>query len=112
VLGHGREALIDLRNATQLAQQSYEESLPGWDHSRLAFNLALYYLVREDSDTAENLYSRTLSDAPLPYPVRFAINDLDILLAVYPDHAQARAMRDLLQKSLANSWDQTEALPS
>jgi tetratricopeptide (TPR) repeat protein len=103
ILDQRNEASTDLKNAIQLAQQSYEKNLdvPN-EKCRIAFNQALYHLAAEEIETAESLYQSTLSHGPSPNCIREAIDDLKDFLAVFPNYTQASAIRELLQKYLTN----------
>jgi hypothetical protein len=62
------------------------------------FNLAVYHLAAGQTAVAEKLYYEGAS-APAS-SIQEAIDDLDDLLTVLPEHEQATAMRDYLQQIL------------
>ena len=78
----------------------YEKEPQNW---RNIFNLALYSLAAGTDEGAERLYREALSGGAASGRIREALHDLDDFLALFPDHAQARAMRDLLQEHLEES---------
>jgi Flp pilus assembly protein TadD len=98
VLGQRDDAATDLRTAIQLAQQRYA-SAEGRQDWRNTFNLAIYHLAAEETETAESLYQDALSSGASAYRIHEAIGDLDDFLTVFPNHTQARAMRDSLQEN-------------
>jgi hypothetical protein len=63
-------------------------------------NLALYHLAAGAAEEARRLYQEALAGGAPLYVLREAIHDLDDFLALFPDHPQAQAMRDLLQAHL------------
>ncbi|MBD2354126.1 tetratricopeptide repeat protein [Tolypothrix sp. FACHB-123] len=87
----------DLALAIKLAKQSYEKDPKNW---RNTFNLAIYYLAVEYPKPAEDLYNSALSQGASLDSKRDAIQDLNDFLSIFPNHAQAQSMRQLLQSSL------------
>jgi tetratricopeptide (TPR) repeat protein len=98
VLGQRDDAATDLKTAIQLAQQRYDpaEDRQDW---RNTFNLAIYHLAAEETEKAKSLYQDALSSGASTHHIHEALGDLDDFLTVFPNHTQARAMRDLLQNS-------------
>ena len=96
---HGREneARADLTAAIQLVQRRDERGPQKWSN---IFRLALYHLALGEATKAEYLYRKALSGVASPHLIPDAIRDLDDFLSLFPDHPQARAMRDLLQEYL------------
>ncbi|MBL1202849.1 MAG: tetratricopeptide repeat protein [Nostoc sp. GBBB01] len=86
----------DLALAMKLAKEHYEKDPKNWRNS---FNLALYYLVAQYHQPAEQLYRYTLSQSA-SLDIRVAIQDLNDFLTVFPNNVQATSMRELLQSSL------------
>jgi tetratricopeptide (TPR) repeat protein len=103
IAGHTDEVSNDLKNAIQLAKQSYEGTLSDWTNWRIAFNIALYHLVAEEFEAAETLYHRTLSEKPSRQSIHSAIRDLDKLLTMFPHYTHAMAMQQLLEKNFTNT---------
>jgi len=90
------KARTDLALAMKLAKEHYEKDPKNWRNS---FNLALYYLVAQYHQPAEQLYRYTLSQSA-SLDIRVAIQDLNDFLTVFPNNVQATSMRELLQSSL------------
>ncbi len=97
VLGRADEAQDNLAAAIQMAQQKREEDPNDW---RNFLGLALYHLADGKAEEAKRLYWEALLGSASPYHILEAIRDLDDFLRFFPDHPQARAMRDLLQAHL------------
>ncbi|MBE9006604.1 tetratricopeptide repeat protein [Fortiea sp. LEGE XX443] len=87
----------DLALAINIAQQRYEKDAYNWQN---VFNLAIYYLADEYTKPAEELYHHALFHCPLVELKFEAIQDLNELLTIFPNHVQAQGMRQLLQSSL------------
>ncbi|XGV96181.1 MAG: tetratricopeptide repeat protein [Leptolyngbya sp. BL-A-14] len=85
----------DLATAIQLAQTKYEQSPTDWQNT---FNLALYHLAADHTETADALYHQSLT-APAEW-LRMGIDDLQDFLTLFPNHAQAQQMVTLLQSTL------------
>ncbi|MDZ8261840.1 tetratricopeptide repeat protein [Nostoc sp. ChiQUE01b] len=96
-LNQADKARSDLALAIKLAKEHYEKDAKDWCN---AFNLALYYLVAQYTQPAEQLYRYTLSKDTSSESIPEAIQDLNDFLTVFPDHVQATSMRQLLQSSL------------
>jgi len=96
-LSHSNEVQIGLTEAISRAHRIYEEKPQEWPNT---LNLALYNLAAGKAEETEHLYKETLAGGASLYHIREAIRDLEDLLHVFPDHAQALAMRDLLQEYL------------
>ena len=91
------QAQTDFSLAIQQANTVYEKDPENW---RNTFNLAIYHLASGRVEEAESLYRKTLN---LPIPadsLRESFNDLNNFLHFFPDHPQAKAMRDLIQNRL------------
>jgi tetratricopeptide (TPR) repeat protein len=95
--GQKDQAQHDLAIAIQRAREVYQKKPQDW---RNTLNLALYRLAAGEASEAERLYGEALASGASAYRVREALHDLDDLLALFPDHPQAQAMRDLLQAHL------------
>ncbi|MCI0527390.1 MAG: tetratricopeptide repeat protein, partial [Nitrospira sp.] len=93
-LGRISEAQTDFTAAIQIARQNYEKSLQDW---RNTFNLALYHLAAGETEEAKHFYQEALSRGALPVYIQEAIQDLDDFLVLFPDHAPAKTMREMLQ---------------
>ncbi|WP_238845516.1 tetratricopeptide repeat protein [Nostoc edaphicum] len=96
-LNQADKARADLLLAIKLAKEDYEKDAKDWNN---AFNLALYYLVAQYNQPAEQLYRYVLSQGASLELIHAAIQDLNDFLTVFPDHVQAKSMRQLLQSSL------------
>lgn len=94
----------DLNKAIQSAQQRYEKDTQNWlnlgSQWRNGFNVAIYYLAAGKTEQAERQYQKLLSKKPSTYILREAIRDLDDFLFLFPEHPQAKSMRELLQATL------------
>ena len=96
-IGRTDRAQADLSAAIRRAREKCEGEPQDWGNT---LNLALYHLAAEEGEAAGRLYREALeAGAPLRF-IREALHDLDDLLALSPDHSQAKAMRDLLQEYL------------
>ena len=91
------KAQTDLANAVKLAKPKYEKNPLNWGNT---LNLAFYYLAFDDIPTAKQLYELALSQNILQGYIDAAIRDLDDFLTVFPNHAEARAMRALLDSKI------------
>jgi tetratricopeptide (TPR) repeat protein len=96
-LGQADESRADLTAAIQYARQGYEKDPQDWANT---FDLALYHLVAGEAEGAGRLYREALVSGASSYRIREALYYLGHFLVLFPDHPQARAMRDLLQKHL------------
>jgi tetratricopeptide (TPR) repeat protein len=96
-LGQTEQAQADLTAAIQRALEMYEKEPQDWQNR---FNLALYNLAIGEAEEAERLYREALSGGASPHRISETFSDLNDFLALFPDHAQALAMRDLLQEHL------------
>jgi tetratricopeptide (TPR) repeat protein len=96
-IGRVEEAQADLAAAIRRARQRYANAPQTW---RNTLDLALYYLAAGKFAEADRLYRGALSGGAPLHLIREAICALDDLFRVFPDHAQARAMRGLLQEHL------------
>lgn len=94
VMGQRHEAHGDMHTAIQRARQKYENDPRDWTNT---FNLALYHLAAEESHVGMALYKRGLSDGAPLSSIREAVLDLDEFLALFPEHQQVKAMREMLQ---------------
>jgi tetratricopeptide (TPR) repeat protein len=95
-LNQATEARTDLALAIKLAKQRYQNNPQNW---RNTFNLALYYLAVQYYPTVENLYRYAISKGASLEDIREAIHDLDDFLTIFPEHLQAKFMRQLLQSA-------------
>jgi len=96
-MGRVDQAQADLSAAIRRVREQYEQDPQDW---RNALNLALYHLAAGEADEAERLYEEALAGGAPPHRIRDALRDLDDFLALFPDHPQAQAMRDMLQEYL------------
>jgi tetratricopeptide (TPR) repeat protein len=96
-LGQPGEAQRDVNAAIKRAQELYVEDAEDWTNT---LNLALYYLASEEAEEAERHYEAALSGDTSPDDIRMAVRDLGDFLSLFPDHPEARAMRDRLRQHL------------
>jgi tetratricopeptide (TPR) repeat protein len=96
-LGQTDKAQVDLTLAILRARQAYEKASEDWQNT---LNLGLYHLATGEAERAERFYREALSSAAPPHRVLEAMHDLEDFLHVFPNHVQAQAMRDMLQKHL------------
>jgi tetratricopeptide (TPR) repeat protein len=95
-LNEASKARTDLASAIKLAKERYQNHPQDW---RNTFNLALYYLAVQYYPTVENLYRYAISKGASLEHIREAIHDLDNFLTIFPEHLQAKFMRQLLQSA-------------
>ncbi|MBC7250471.1 MAG: hypothetical protein H5T62_09320, partial [Anaerolineae bacterium] len=76
---------------------AYAEKPQDWGNT---LDLALYHLLAGETERAKHLYEEALTGGAPPYLIREALRDLDDLLALFPDHPHAQAMRERLQAYL------------
>jgi tetratricopeptide (TPR) repeat protein len=91
------EAWQDLAAAIGRAKEAHRVDPEDWNNT---LNLALYCLAAEETEKADQHYRAAVFGDASPADFRMAVRDLDDLLALFPDHSQARAMRDRLQQYL------------
>jgi len=97
IQNHSEQAQADFSLAIQQASPLYEKNPEDWQNT---FNLAIYHLAAGHIEEAEGLYRKALTH-PIPAGLlREVINDLDDFLHFFPDHPQAKVIRDLLQQRL------------
>ncbi|GAB4145142.1 MAG: tetratricopeptide repeat protein [Cyanobacteria bacterium J069] len=88
----------DLERAIQLAQQRYDRDATDF---RNTFNLAIYCLADGDLEQSKHFYQDAFSAKQPPSDrIREAIGDLEIFLAIFPDHAWAKKVKAALEKRL------------
>ncbi len=84
---------IDIQAAIELA----EATLNTPDNWRVAFNLALYKLVRGNSSDAESQYTKLIITCQSLPRLQAAVNDLTELLTLQPSNELAQQIRIQLQ---------------
>jgi tetratricopeptide (TPR) repeat protein len=91
------EASAGLKSCISIARGGYEEDPQDW---RNTCNLALYHLLANETEAARHLYQEALDGGVLLHPntVSEAIQDLDNFLVVFPDHDDAKTLRDSLER--------------
>ncbi|MCL6511147.1 MAG: hypothetical protein K6U78_10695 [Anaerolineae bacterium] len=99
-MGQAGPAEADLAAAVRRAQEAYQKEPQEWNNT---LNLALYHLAAGAADEAERLYREAIAGGAPVGALREALRRLDDLLALFPAHPQAQAMRDLLQAHLGRS---------
>lgn len=93
------EAQSDLTRAIELASLDYAKDPQDW---RNTLNLMLYHLVAGDNSMAERFLQEAVDgNAPIPR-LKAAIQDLEELLIVLPDHPQARTFLQRIEAHLTN----------
>jgi len=95
-MGREEEAQDDLAAAIRRAREAYAENPCAWSN---VLNLALYHLAAGETERAEQLYEEAIAGAPPPL-LREALQDLDDLLVLFPDHRPALVRRERLQAHL------------
>lgn len=91
------KAQADFDLAIQLAQQGYEKDPQDWCNT---INLALYYLAAGNLEQAKHFYRDALSRGVSLEYIKMAVRDLDNFLTIFPEHQQAKSVRQALQKKL------------
>jgi tetratricopeptide (TPR) repeat protein len=93
------EAQSDLTRAIDLAKLNYVKEPHDW---RNTLNLMLYHLVASDNSMAERFLQEAFDgNAPIPR-LKAAIQDLEELLMVLPDHPQARIFLQRIEAYLGD----------
>jgi tetratricopeptide (TPR) repeat protein len=92
-------AAADLERAIRLSSRILKKNPQDYVN---VCNLALYQLAAGEPGEAEILYQKVLSKEVSAF-IQIAIKDLEDFLTVFPDHAEARAMSDLLKNSKRGS---------
>jgi 6-phosphogluconate dehydrogenase len=100
ITGCAGPAEADLAAAIRRAREAYQEKPQEWNNT---LNLAVYHLAAGAADEAERLYREAIAGGAPVGALREALRDLDDLLALFPAHPQAQAMRDLLAAHLGRS---------
>ena len=89
----------DLRRAIELADIDYSKEPQNWLNT---LNLMLYHLVAGDHVAADRLLQEAIDgNAPMPH-LQGAVQDLEELLTVLPDHAQAPIFLGRINAHLKN----------
>ncbi|EFO80091.1 peptidase S1 and S6 chymotrypsin/Hap [Oscillochloris trichoides DG-6] len=101
LIGDEEAATRDLDSAIALAQQDYQQRPHSWWNR---FNLAIYTLVAGDPATAQQHYAAALRDDTARGYMSGAINDLRLLLQLFPGHPQAEVWRQRLQAHFDGGW--------
>ncbi|HEY9798946.1 MAG TPA: tetratricopeptide repeat protein [Leptolyngbyaceae cyanobacterium] len=99
-LGKIDKSKTDLATAIQLARKAYQSNPQKPDDFRNSVKLAIYYVAVGNTEQAEKLYREVISKNIPKYILREAIRDLDDFLIIFPNHAQAHSMRELLKTVL------------
>ncbi|MFZ4660890.1 MAG: tetratricopeptide repeat protein [Caldilineaceae bacterium] len=93
------EAQSDLIRAIELANLDYAKNPQDW---RNTLNLMLYHLVAGNNSMAERFLQEAFDgNASIP-PLKAAIQDLEELLIVLPDHTQARIFLQRIEAYLGD----------
>jgi tetratricopeptide (TPR) repeat protein len=91
------KAQVDLTLAILRTRETYEQASEDWQNT---LDLGLYHLAAEEAEQAERFYREALSSAAPPPRVLEAMHDLEDFLHLFPNHTQAQAMHNMLQKYL------------
>jgi tetratricopeptide (TPR) repeat protein len=92
-------ARTDLTRAIELANLDYAQDPHDW---RNTLNLMLYHLVAGDNSTAERFLQEAFDGNAPVHRLKGAIQDLEELLTVLPDHAQARTFLQRIEAHVAD----------
>jgi tetratricopeptide (TPR) repeat protein len=96
-LRQSEPASQDFKTAVTLATADYQTDAKNW---RNTFNLALYHLAAGDLGQAKHYYRQGLQPEVPNTAIQGAIQDLDDLLVVFPQHSQAIYIKQVLEKQL------------
>ncbi|MBD2501129.1 tetratricopeptide repeat protein [Anabaena azotica] len=99
-LGKIDKSKTDLATAIQLARKAYQSNPQKANDFRNGVNLAIYYVAAGNTEQSEKFYREVISKNIPKYILREAIRDLDDFLMIFPNHAQAHSMRELLKTAL------------
>jgi tetratricopeptide (TPR) repeat protein len=88
-------AEAEFQKAIAIAQAAYEKDPTDYQNT---FNLALYHLAAAHPEESDRLYTINLT-APIEW-LQMAIDDLDDFLHLFPDHAQAQQVKQLLKGAI------------
>ena len=83
----------------ELANLDYAQDPHDW---RNTLNLMLYHLVAGDNSTAERFLQEAFDGNAPVHRLKGAIQDLEELLTVLPDHAQARTFLQRIEAHVAD----------
>jgi len=92
-MGQTSRAQADLISAIQYALKVQENTPQDLTNN---LDLALYHLASGEVEEAKRLYKEALSRPAVLRAIQEAIHDLEEFLKLFPDHSEARAMRELL----------------
>jgi tetratricopeptide (TPR) repeat protein len=87
----------DLAKAIDLGQKRYEKNSTNWLNW---FDLAIYHLAAGDLAATTKLYHEGLTGGASQWNLRMAIRDLDQFLGIFPNHAEALALKAELEGAL------------
>ena len=93
------EAQSDLTRAIELANLDYVQNPQDW---RNTLNLMLYHLVAGNNSMAERFLQEAFDGNAPVHRLKGAIQDLEELLTVLPDHAQARTFLQRIEAHVAD----------
>jgi len=93
-------AKADIARAIDLAQKDYSDNP---ENHRNTLNLASYYLIANNIEQAKHFYSDALRRGASQARIQAAVQDLEDLLKVFPNHAAAQQIREALLKRMGDS---------
>lgn len=99
-LNQSDAAKSDLDRAIQQAQQKYKDN---HRQSRNTFNLAIYYVVANEVEQAKHFYGDALRRGAPQARIQEAIQDLEDILKLFPNHQLAQHIREALLKRVRDS---------
>ncbi|MBN2090186.1 tetratricopeptide repeat protein, partial [candidate division KSB1 bacterium] len=88
---------FDLSQAIQLSGSKFSENPQDW---RISFNLALYYLVDNQTEKSLDLYQKTANECTNIEFIKPAIDDLEELLFEFPAYIKGRTIIDYLNQQI------------
>ncbi|MCG3120403.1 MAG: hypothetical protein ALAOOOJD_03089 [bacterium] len=89
----------NLEKAIKLGKIDYEKTGGSF---REAFNLAIYYLVAEQNQTAYLLYEKTIAAGATKESLKDAKDDLDELTSLFPEEKEFEKALALVKKALSS----------
>ena len=95
--GRSEDADIELAQAIQIASESHEKDPKDW---RISSSLAVFYVKAGQLNVAQALFQECVTDGVPLSMVREMLYDMNTLLVLFPEHADAKIMREFLQKYL------------
>ncbi|MBW4519309.1 MAG: tetratricopeptide repeat protein [Scytolyngbya sp. HA4215-MV1] len=97
VLNQSDNAKADFDRAIQIAQQEYDEEPEHWNNT---FNLALYHLAAGNLAQMKHFYQDALNRGAPQARIQAAIQDLEDLLRMFPEHEWAQKAKAGLEQRI------------